>query len=98
MIALAGEERKEEVRRENNLKMSRNKEGVPLSEIRAQPGSAQDPRPKTTRSGSFLWDTYGQVGVHGWKRSHVIKSVLHFLRGNRTKIRRRKLVSRINLV
>ena len=63
-----------------------------------QPGSAQDPRPKTTRSGSFLWDTYGQVGVHGWKRSHVIKSVLHFLRGNRTKIRRRKLVSRINLV
>jgi len=61
MIALAGEERKEEVRRENNLKMSRNKEGVPV--IRAHPGSL--PKTHDTRSGSFLWDTYGQVGVHG---------------------------------
>ena len=46
MIALAGEERKEEVRRENNLKMSRNKEGVPLSEIRAHT-TRKCPRPKT---------------------------------------------------
>eukprot|EP00985_Skeletonema_marinoi_P032890 scaffold39912_cov124-Skeletonema_marinoi.AAC.1 len=52
MIALAGEERKEEVRRENNHKMSRNKEGVPLSEIRARTTRkcpTQDPRPKVRK-------------------------------------------------